>query len=175
MKSSGTTSAGRSSGDVGHVGASDVQGVGVRLHSDRCKHEGLALDRVDTGRTGDMGRSVRTIRDRSARARGDGMTTSRQKAIGSAAERLVAAKLGGSRRGWDYGPVDVEAGNLQLQVKVLTIQPSLNAIRAMIDRIPYDETMLRGAVIGTRPGAGGRVRWSIVFDLDEYAQWYGDE
>ena len=103
------------------------------------------------------------------------MTTSRQKAIGSAAERVVAAKLGGMRKGWDYGPVDVEAGNLQLQVKVLTIQPSLNAIRAMIDRIPLDPSMLRGAVIGTRPGAGGRVRWSIVFDLDEYAQWYGDE
>ena len=175
MKSSGTTSEGASWDAAVHAGAIAGQGAGVRLHSDRCKHEGLALDRMDTGGAGHMDYGIRTIRDRSARARGDGMTTSRQKAIGSAAERVVAAKLGGSRKGWDYGPVDVEAGNLQLQVKVLTIQPSLNAIRAMIDRIPYDETMLRGAVIGTRPGAGGRVRWSIVFDLDEYAQWYGDE
>lgn len=101
------------------------------------------------------------------------MTTSRQKAIGSAAERVVARKLGGRRRGQDYGPVDVEAGNLELQVKALTIQPSLNAIRAMVDGIPKSEHRLRGAVIADRPGRGRRVRWTIIFDLDEYADWYG--
>jgi hypothetical protein len=122
-----------------------------------------------------MGHSVRAVRDHPPRARGDDVTTSRQKAIGSAAERIVAAKLGGIRKGWDYGPVDVEAGNLQLQVKALTVQPSLNAIRAMIERIPRDSTMLRGAVIANRPGPGQRVKWSIVFDLDEYAEWYVDE
>jgi hypothetical protein len=101
------------------------------------------------------------------------MTTSRAKAIGSAAERVVARKLGGRRRGMDYGPVDVEAGNLDLQVKALTVQPSLNAIRAMVDVIPKRESALRGAVIADRPGRGRRVRWTIVFDLDEYAEWYG--
>jgi hypothetical protein len=104
---------------------------------------------------------------------GNGMTTSRAKAIGSAAERIVARKLGGWRRGMDYGPIDVSTDALDLQVKALTVQPSLNAIRAMVDVIPRNPVRLRGAVIADRPGSGRRTRWTIVFDLDEYIEWYG--
>ncbi len=48
------------------------------------------------------------------------MTTSRSKAIGSAAERVVAAALDGRRVGMDGGPVDVIVdGYLDVQVKAV--------------------------------------------------------
>jgi hypothetical protein len=60
------------------------------------------------------------------------MTTSRQKAVGSAAEREVAALLGGQRV-YGYGPIDViVTGYSALQVKnVLAIRacrPSMKAL-----------------------------------------------
>ena len=99
------------------------------------------------------------------------MTTSRQKAAGSAAERDVARLLRG-RRVMTYGPVDVVAEPYAVQVKATTIPLSLNAARGCIERIPYDPSALRAFVQISRPGRGGRTQRLIVFDLDEFAQWH---
>ena len=100
------------------------------------------------------------------------MTTSRAKAIGSAAERVVARMIGG-RRTYGYGPVDVQSGMFDLQVKQLSTPPSLNAIRGWLAAIPYRGDRLRGVVVLDRPGSGFATRRTITFDLAEFAEWYG--
>lgn len=110
------------------------------------------------------------------------MTTSRQKAIGSEAERRIAALIGGRRVGMDGGPVDVIVGDyLAVQVKSLRTLPSMNAVVAMLDAIPrrvyegmeMDPPPLRAVVVQDRPGAGKRAHRTITFDLDEWAEWHG--
>lgn len=104
------------------------------------------------------------------------MTTSRQKAIGSEAERRIAALLGGKRVGMDGGPVDVIVGDyLSLQVKSLRTMPSLAAVMSMLRAIPQDGPFppLRAVVVQTRPGPGQRAQRTITFDLDEWAEWHG--
>jgi hypothetical protein len=101
------------------------------------------------------------------------VTTSRQKAAGSAGEREVARLLGGRRVGMDGGPTDVVVdGYAHLQVKTVAALPSLKAIRGMIEAMPAD--LLRGAVVIERAGRGRRGVRVVVFDLDEYARWHGD-
>lgn len=100
------------------------------------------------------------------------MTTSRQKAIGSAAERAVAAALDGRRVGMDGGPVDVIVdGYLDVQVKACKALPSLAAILGYLEAIPQGDR-LRSVVVVTRPGAGHRAVRTITFDLDEFAEWH---
>ena len=100
------------------------------------------------------------------------MTTSKQKAVGSSAERYVAEKLGG-RRVYGYGPVDVVTdGWLDLQVIAVALPPSLNAVRHYLEAMPKGRH-LRGVVVIERPGAAFRARRTITFDLDEFAEWYG--
>lgn len=101
------------------------------------------------------------------------MTTSRQKAIGSQAERNVAARFKNGRRvGMDGGPIDVIAEPYALQVKCSTRPLSLNAIQGALDKIPAG-ALLRGVVVIDRPGSGKRTRYLITFDLDEFVQWHG--
>lgn len=101
------------------------------------------------------------------------MTTSRQKAAGSAAERVVAHALDGERVGQFGGPVDVIVdGYLDIQVKTLKALPSLAAILGYLDAMPKGER-LRAAVVVTRPGVGHRSVRTITFDLDEFADWHG--
>jgi len=100
------------------------------------------------------------------------MTTSRQKAVGSACERMVANLLGGVRVGQDGGPVDVLLGQYAaLQVKNLATLPSLNAVRAMLEAMPEDGRM-RGVVVVERAGRGRRGLRTITFDLDDWAAWH---
>lgn len=100
------------------------------------------------------------------------MTTSKNKAVGSAAEREVAKLLGGVRVGMDGGPVDVVIPEYaSIQVKKLLTQPSLQAIGNMLAIMP--KGLLRGVVIITRKGQGIRGQRNIVFDLDEWAAWHG--
>ncbi|HUW15902.1 MAG TPA: hypothetical protein VMW94_02390 [Actinomycetes bacterium] len=100
------------------------------------------------------------------------MTTSRSKAIGSAAERQVAKLLGGERVGMDGGPVDVVLGDYcALQVKNVRTLPSLNAVRSYIEAMPPDR--LRAAVVIERAGSGRRGVRLICFDLDEWVAWHG--
>lgn len=100
------------------------------------------------------------------------MTTSRQKAIGSAAERAVAAALDGRRVGMDGGPVDVIVeGYLDVQVKCVKELPSLAAVIGYLEAIP-DRDRLRACVVVTRPGPGHRAIRTITFDLDEFASWH---
>lgn len=104
------------------------------------------------------------------------MTTSRQKAIGSEAERRIAALLGGTRVGMDGGPVDVIVGDyLAVQVKSLRTLPSLAAVVSMLHAIPCTQEFppLRAVVVQTRPGPGKRAVRTITFDLDEWAEWHG--
>jgi hypothetical protein len=99
------------------------------------------------------------------------MTTSRQKAVGSAAEREVAALLGGQRV-YGYGPIDViVTGYSALQVKKRAGDPSLQAIVKALDAM--STSLLRGYVVIHRAGQGKRGRRTITFDLDEYALWHG--
>lgn len=101
------------------------------------------------------------------------MTTSRSKAIGSAAERAVAAALGGERVGMDGGPVDVIVdGYLDVQVKCVKSLPSLAAVLGYLEAIPKGD-LLRSVVVVTRPGSGRRAIRTITFDLDEFADWHG--
>lgn len=101
------------------------------------------------------------------------MTTSRQKAIGSAAERAVAAALDGRRVGMDGGPVDVIVdGYLDVQVKTVRSLPSLAAVTGYIEAIPKGER-LRACVVVSRPGSGKRAVRTITFDLDEFREWHG--
>lgn len=100
------------------------------------------------------------------------MTTSRSKAKGSAAERDVARIVGGRRVGMDGGPVDVVVGEyLALQVKSLRVMPSMNEVRKYLDAIPVS-SRLRGAVVQDRPGTGHKIRSTITFDLEEWAEWH---
>ena len=101
------------------------------------------------------------------------MTTSRSKAIGSAAERVVAAALDGRRVGMDGGPVDVIVdGYLEVQVKAVRSLPSLAAVIGYLEAIPKGD-QLRACVVVTRPGAGHKAVRTITFDLDEFADWHG--
>ena len=100
------------------------------------------------------------------------MTTSKSKAIGSAAERKVAAMLGGVRVGMDGGPVDVIVGDyLSVQVKALRTLPSLREVRSYLDAMPPGR--LRAAVVIERAGSGRRGCRTITFDLDEWQEWHG--
>jgi hypothetical protein len=100
------------------------------------------------------------------------MTTSSQKRIGSAAELEVAYRLGGERA-YGYGPIDVRTPAFNIQVKATSIPLSLNAARACFELIPYRDDRLRGFVQVSRPGRGRPTRRTIVFDLDEFSEWYG--
>lgn len=101
------------------------------------------------------------------------MTTSSQKAIGSAAERAVAYALDGTRVGMDGGPVDVIVeGYLDVQVKAVKTLPSLSAVLGYLAAIPKRDR-LRACVVVTRPGMGRKAVRTITFDLDEFAQWHG--
>jgi len=101
------------------------------------------------------------------------MTTSRQKAVGSAAERAVAYALDGRRVGMDYGPVDVIVdGYMDVQVKTVKALPSLAAVIGYLEAIPKRDR-LRSCVVVTRPGVGRKAVRTITFDLDEFAQWHG--
>jgi hypothetical protein len=101
------------------------------------------------------------------------VTTSRQKAVGSAGERRVAGSLRGRRIGQDGGPVDVVVdGYLNVQVKTVARLPSLNVCRSHIDAIPMGDE-IRASVILYRQGSGHPMRGFIVMDLDEFAEWHG--
>ena len=101
------------------------------------------------------------------------MTTSRQKAIGSAAERSVAYALDGRRVGMDGGPVDVIVdGYMDVQVKAVKTLPSLAAVLGYLAAIPKGER-LRSVAVVTRPGPGKKAIRTITFDLDEFAAWHG--
>ena len=101
------------------------------------------------------------------------MTTSRQKAVGSAAERAVAYALDGRRVGMDGGPVDVIVeGYMDIQVKAVRSLPSLAAIIGYLAAIP-ERDRLRACVVVGRPGRGRKAVRTITFDLDDFAQWHG--
>lgn len=100
------------------------------------------------------------------------MTTSRQKAIGSAAERAIAKQLDGIRVGMDGGPVDVVVGDyLAIQVKALSSLPSMREVDHLLRLVPRDPR-LRAVVIIERAGRGSRGVRTITFDLDEWAEWH---
>lgn len=100
------------------------------------------------------------------------VTTSHQKAVGSAGERRVAGMLGGRRVGMDGGPIDVIVdGYLSVQVKTVAHLPSLAVCKKHIDAIPAGDH-IRASVIVERPGSGRIGRKFIVMDLDEFSEWH---
>jgi len=101
------------------------------------------------------------------------MTTSRQKAVGSAAERRVAALLHGRRVGMDGGPVDVIVDDyLSIQVKNVATMPSLGAIDAMLEAMDNVSDRLRAVIVLQRAGSGRKGVRTITFDLDEWVEWH---
>lgn len=101
------------------------------------------------------------------------MTTSKSKAAGSAAERVVAHALNGRRVGMDGGPVDVIVdGYLDVQCKAVKSLPSLAAVIGYLQAMPRTER-LRSVVVITRPGSGVKAVRTITFDLDEFALFHG--
>ena len=100
------------------------------------------------------------------------MTTSRQKAVGSAAERRVAALLGGVRVGMNGGPVDVIVpGYASVQVKNVKTLPSLRECVGHLEAMPVG--LLRATVVIERAGSGHRGLRTITFLLDEFVAWHG--
>lgn len=92
---------------------------------------------------------------------------------GNAFEREVARKLGGNRVGQFGFKVDVEVpGWLRIQTKNGGAYPE--RLDAWLRQIPPGPE-LRALVLGDAPGPGNRRRSLIVFDLDEFARWYGKE
>lgn len=102
------------------------------------------------------------------------MTTSRSKAIGSAAERAVAQALEGIRVGMDGGPVDVVLPDYaDLQVKAVKTLPSLAGVVGYIETIPRKDNRLRACVVVSRPGPGRKAVRTITFLMDEWKEWHG--
>lgn len=102
-----------------------------------------------------------TTRGRTARARGN------------AFEREVAHKVKGQRVGQYGSTIDVHSpGWLRVQCKNGASYPErLDRWLRMVPRGGTPE--LRALVLGDAPGMGGRRRSLIVFDLDEFLEWYG--
>lgn len=97
-------------------------------------------------------------------SRGGGVTSSRSKATGSAAERAVAQALDGIRVGMDGGPVDVVLPDCaDLQVKAVKSPPSLAAVVGYIETIPRRDDRLRACVVVSRPGPGRKALRTITF------------
>lgn len=102
------------------------------------------------------------------------MTTSLNKARGSAAEREIAKVLDGIRVGHDGGPTDVVAAGLRVQVKKVIAQPSAPAIGRMLDRIDRDQFHVTGTpavVVLLRLGA--TVQRRIYFRQADAQDHYG--
>jgi len=91
---------------------------------------------------------------------------------GNAYEREVAKRLNGQRIGWAGGPSDVSTGIYDIQCKVGGSYPE--RIDGWLRKIPFRFEKLRGVVIGDSPGAGGKRRSVIVFDLDEFIDFHGN-
>ena len=91
---------------------------------------------------------------------------------GNSYEREVAKRLNGTRIGWTGGPSDVSTGIYDIQCKVGGSYPE--RIDGWLRKIPFRFEKLRGVVIGDSPGAGGKRRSVIVFDLDEFIDFYGE-
>lgn len=100
-----------------------------------------------------------TTRGRTARARGN------------AFEREVAEKLGGYRVGQYGSQIDVDVpGWLFVQCKNGASFPE--RLYRWLHLIPTGHR-LRAVVLGDAPGPGHKRRTLIVFDLDEFLEWYG--
>jgi hypothetical protein len=102
------------------------------------------------------------------------VTTSRAKAKGSAAERLVARVLGGRRVGHFLGKTDVVVdGWLRVQVKTLDVQPSLNEVRKILRDVRSEcRGEMPAAVIFDRPGSGHVSEPVVILPLVDFAAWY---
>jgi hypothetical protein len=104
--------------------------------------------------------ATRSKRGKNARARGN------------AFEREIAHRLNGTRIGWTGGPTDVATGVYDIQCKVGGSFPE--RIWGWLNRIPFRHDKLRAVVIGDSPGAGTKRRVLIVFDLTEFADFFGE-
>lgn len=92
---------------------------------------------------------------------------------GNAFEREIAHRLNGTRIGWAGGPTDVATGVYDIQCKVGGSFPE--RIYGWLAKIPFRHDKLRAVVIGDAPGAGTKRRVLIVFELDEFADFFGEE
>lgn len=97
-------------------------------------------------------------RGRTARQRGNGF------------ERHVARVLGGYRVGQYGSTIDVDVPDwLFVQCKNGASYPE--RLDRWLRAIPQGR--LRALVMGDAPGQGHKRRALIVFDLDEFCEWYG--
>lgn len=99
----------------------------------------------------------------------------RARARGNSFELEVARRLGGGARrtGWMGTKVDVEApGWIIAQCKVGGSYPE--RIDGWLRSLPHRADQLRAVILGDSPGAGGKRRTLIVFELDDYIQWHGN-
>jgi hypothetical protein len=91
---------------------------------------------------------------------------------GNAYEREVAARLNGTRVGWAGGPTDVSTGVYDIQCKVGGSYPE--RIDGWLRKVPFRYEKLRGVVLGDSPGPGTKRRSLIVFDLEEFADFFAE-
>jgi hypothetical protein len=91
---------------------------------------------------------------------------------GNSFEREVAAKLNGRRVGWAGGPTDVSTGVYDVQCKVGGSYPE--RIDRWLRGVPFRYEKLRAVVLGDSPGAGTKRRALIVFDFEEFVDFFGD-
>jgi hypothetical protein len=91
---------------------------------------------------------------------------------GNSFEREVAKRLNGTRIGWAGGPSDVSTGIYDIQCKVGGSYSE--RIDGWLRKIPFRYEKLRGVVMGDSPGPGVKRRAVIVFDLDEFIDYFGE-
>ena len=91
---------------------------------------------------------------------------------GNAFEREVAAKSNGRRIGWAGGPTDVATGIYDVQCKVGGSYPE--RIDGWLRKVPFRYEKLRAVVLGDSPGAGTKRRALIVFDFEEFVDFFGE-
>lgn len=91
---------------------------------------------------------------------------------GNSFEREIARRLNGTRIGWTGGPTDVATGVYDIQCKVGGSFPE--RIYNWLAKIPFRHDKLRAVVLGDSPGAGTKRRVLIVFELDEFADFFGE-
>lgn len=103
--------------------------------------------------------AARSRRGRTARARGN------------AYERLIAAKLNGTRVGQFGGKQDVANEWIAVQCKVGKSYPE--RLDKWLREVPVKADQIAALVVGDSPGAGTKRRSLIILDLDDFIAWYG--
>lgn len=92
---------------------------------------------------------------------------------GNSFERLIAARLNGTRTGMYGGKNDVEAGHFVIQCKVGLSYPE--RLDKWLRELNPKADQLAVLVVGDSPGPGTKRRALAIIDFDDFVAHYGKE